>query len=53
MDTALVTRAFANGSCKCAFGLAEQRQRLIETIERYRADLPQRDDITVLAFKLP
>ena len=33
--------------------LAEQRQRLIETIDAYRAALPQRDDITVFAFKLP
>lgn len=34
-------------------GLDEQRTQLIETIERYRADYPQRDDITVLAFRLP
>lgn len=33
--------------------LAEQRQRLIETIDDYRAGRPQRDDITVLAFRLP
>lgn len=33
--------------------LDEQRQRLIETIDDYRAGRPQRDDITVLAFRLP
>lgn len=33
--------------------LAEQRQHLIETIDDYRAGRPQRDDITVLAFRLP
>lgn len=33
--------------------LNEQRERLIETIESYRAGQPQRDDITVLAFRLP
>ena len=32
--------------------LDEQRQRLIETINDYRAGRPQRDDITVLAFRL-
>lgn len=33
--------------------LEEQRQHLIKTIEDYRAGRPQRDDITVLAFRLP
>jgi serine phosphatase RsbU (regulator of sigma subunit) len=33
--------------------LAEQRQRLIETIDSYRGPYPQRDDITLLAFRLP
>jgi serine phosphatase RsbU (regulator of sigma subunit) len=32
--------------------LAEQRKRLIETLDGYRGDYPQRDDITVLAFRL-
>ena len=32
--------------------LPEQRQSLIETIDRYRGGLPQRDDITVFAFRL-
>lgn len=32
---------------------AEQRDRLIDTVERYRGDHAQRDDITVLAFRLP
>lgn len=33
--------------------LEEQRQYLVKTIEDYRAGRPQRDDITVLAFRLP
>jgi serine phosphatase RsbU (regulator of sigma subunit) len=33
--------------------LTEQRQRLIETIDAYRAACPQRDDITLLGFRLP
>jgi serine phosphatase RsbU (regulator of sigma subunit) len=32
--------------------LAEQRQRLIETLDTYRGDHPQRDDITLLAWRL-
>jgi len=32
--------------------LNEQRQRLLETLDDYRAGHPQRDDITVLAFRL-
>jgi len=33
--------------------LTEQRQRLIVTIDGYRGDYPQRDDITLLGFRLP
>lgn len=32
--------------------LSEQRQALVETIDRYRGAHPQRDDITVFAFRL-
>jgi|GEM_PF-2955215 len=47
-------RRFRDWTLQHAYlSLDEQRQRLIETIDDYRAGRPQRDDITVLAFRLP
>lgn len=35
-----------------SLSLAEQQARLIDVLEQYRGDLPQRDDITVLGFSI-